>query len=216
MAARDEYTYTQTFEFQEIRKGAPAGRYREVRDITYTGSGERVERHRRRPLLQLDRMRLTEEDFRDLRDVNPFVLTMETLRFYRVRYKGIEPVDGTDCHVLEMRPRQVLHGQRFFEGLLWVGVDHRQVVRAAGRPVPQIHRMEDSNLFPGFETRYEPVDEAHWFPVLTVADDILPFPSGPQRVRVRIEYENYRRFTASSTVTFEGAGSGQEDPAAER
>ena len=206
VAARDDYTYTQVFKFHEIRKGARVGFYEEIRDITFTGTGERLELHRKRPVMRLDRMRLTEEDFRDLRDVNPFVLTAETVRFYRVRYKGVEPVDGIQCHVLQVRPRQILYGQRFFDGLVWVGVDHGQVVHAAGRPVPQIHRIEDSNLFPGFVTRYEPVDGRHWFPVLTQGDDILPFPSGNQRVRIRIEYSDYKRFTTSSTVTFDEPG----------
>ena len=202
VAERDHYTYTQTFKFHEIRKGASVGRYEEIRDITFTGTGERVERHRKKPVLSLRRIRMTPEDFRDLRDVNPFVLTMETLSFYRVRYKGTEPVDGDECHILQLRPRQILYGQRFFEGLVWIGVEHGQVGRAAGRPVPQIHRMEGSNLFPAFETRYEPVDGGHWFPTRTEGDDILPFPSGNQRVRLLIEYTGYKRFTASSTVTF--------------
>ena len=199
---RDHYTYTQRFRFLEIKGGLPIGRYEEVRDITFTGTGERMERHRTKPILQLRRLRMTDEDFRDLRDVNPFVLTSDTLRFYRVRYKGVEQVDGVDCHVLQAKPRQILYGQRFFEGLIWVGVDHGQVIRAAGRPVPQIHRIEDSNLFPGFATDYAPIDGEHWFPIRTEGDDMLPFPSGNQRVRLLIEYSNYKRFTATSTVTF--------------
>ncbi len=199
---RDHYTYTQRFRFLEIKGGLPIGRYEEVRDITFTGTGERIERHRTKPILQLRRLRMTDEDFRDLRDVNPFVLTSDTLRFYRVRYKGVEQVDGVDCHVLQAKPRQILYGQRFFEGLIWVGVDHGQVIRTAGRPVPQIHRIEDSNLFPGFATDYAPIDGEHWFPLRTEGDDILPFPSGNQRVRLLIEYSNYKRFTATSTVTF--------------
>ena len=211
VAERDHYTYSQTFKFWEIKNGVRVGRYEEIRDITFTGTGERVERHRRRPVFQLQRLRLTDEDFRDLRDVNPFVLTTETIRFYKVRYKGIEVVNGADCYVLQLRPRQILYGQRFFDGLVWVGVEHRQVVRAAGRPVPQIHRIEDSNLFPGFETQYGPIDGKHWFPVRTAGDDILPFPSGPQRVRLLIEYSDYKRFTATSTVTFSDAPVAPED-----
>ena len=214
VAERDNYTYTQRFRFVEFKGGVPGGRYEEVRDITFTGTGEREERHRRKPIMQLKRMRLTEEDFRDLRDVNPFVLTRETLRFYKVGYKGIEQVDGQDCHVLAVRPRQILYGQRFFDGLLWVGVEHGQVVRAGGRPVPQIHRIEDSNLFPAFITDYQPVDGKHWFPVRTEGDDILPFPTGNQRVKVLIEYSDYKRFSATSTVTF-GEPSTGEDGATE-
>ena len=214
VAERDNYTYTQRFRFVEFKGGVPGGRYEEVRDITFTGTGEREERHRRKPIMQLNRMRLTEEDFRDLRDVNPFVLTRETLRFYKVGYKGIEQVDGQDCHVLAVRPRQILYGQRFFDGLLWVGVEHGQVVRAGGRPVPQIHRIEDSNLFPAFITDYQPIDGKHWFPVRTEGDDILPFPTGNQRVKVLIEYSDYKRFSATSTVTF-GEPSTGEDGATE-
>lgn len=210
VAERDNYTYTQTFKFYEIKNGVRVGRYEEIRDITFTGTGERVERHRRKPIERLARIRMTPEDFRDLRDVNPFVLTTDTISFYRVRYKGTEPVDSMECHILELRPRQVLYGQRFFEGLVWVGVEHGQVVRAAGRPVPQIHRMEESNLFPAFVTHYEPVEGGHWFPVRTEGDDILPFPSGSQHVRMLIEYTGYKRFTASSKVTFDDP----DDPAA--
>ena len=210
VAERDNYTYTQRFRFVEFKGGVPGGRYEEVRDITFTGTGEREERHRREPIMQLNRMRLTEEDFRDLRDVNPFVLTRETLRFYKVGYKGIEQVDGQDCHVLAVRPRQILYGQRFFDGLLWVGVEHGQVVRAGGRPVPQIHRIEDSNLFPAFITDYQPIDGKHWFPVRTEGDDILPFPSGNQRVKVLIEYSDYKRFSATSTVTFGEPSAGKD------
>lgn len=201
-AERDHYTYTQSFELQELERGVPVGRYKEIRDITFTGNGERDERHRKRPIRQLRRLRLTEEDFRDLRDVNPFVLTLETLPFYEVRYKGAERVDALDCHVLGLRPRQILAGQRFFDGVLWADAEAGQVVRAAGRPVPQIHRMRDSNLFPSFTTHYEAIDGQHWFPVRTVGDDTLPFPSGNQRVRLRIEYSRYQRFTASSTIEF--------------
>ena len=81
--------------------------------------------------------------------------------------------------------------------------------------MPQVHRLKESNLFPAFETRYGPVEGGHWFPVRTEGDDILPFPSGHQRVRVLIEYSNYKRFTASSTVTFDepaSAGGTREDP----
>ncbi len=212
VAERDQYTYTQTFKYHEIRRGVAVGRYEEIRDITFTGTGERIEHHRKPPLMQLHRVRLTEQDFRDLRDVNPFVLTTDTLRLYRVRYKGVEPVGGTPCHVLQVRPRQILYGQRFFDGLVWVAVEHGQVIRVAGRPVPQIHRMQDSNLFPAFETRYEPVDGVHWFPVRTEGDDILPFPSGNQRVRILIEYSKYRRFTSTSTVTFGQTDTPSEPP----
>jgi len=200
--ARNNYTYTQRFRFVEFAGGRPVGRYEELRDVTFTSDGERAELHKRRPILRLKRLRLTDEDFRDLRDVNPFVLTSETLHFYKVGYKGIEDIGTQQCHVLQARPRQILEGQRFFDGFLWVGTTSGEVVQAAGRPVPQIHRIKKSNLFPAFVTHYAPIDGEHWFPVRTEGDDILPFPSGNQRVQILIEYSNYKRFTATSTIEF--------------
>ena len=70
-----KYTYRQRFFFSELGgRGATAGFYREVRDIVFTPAGERTEKLVKRPVNTLKRMRLTEEDFRDIREVQPFVL----------------------------------------------------------------------------------------------------------------------------------------------
>ena len=42
-----------------------------------------------------------------------------------------------------------------------------------------------------------------WFPDKTVADDVLPFRNGPLRLRMRIEYSQYKRFGSETKVTFE-------------
>ena len=202
-AERAKYTYRQSFKLWEYRKGMPAGFYREVRDIVFTAGGERDEKFIEGPRNNLERLRLTAEDFQDLREINPFVLTADSLWRYAVKYKGVELLDGVECYVYRVAPRQILDGQRFFEGVIWIGIEQAQVIRVSGRPVPQLHRIEESNLFPGFTTFYEPVDGKFWFPVKTLADDVLPFPSGGVRVRHEIEYTDYKRFSAESTVAFE-------------
>jgi hypothetical protein len=47
------------------------------------------------------------------------------------------------------------------------------------------------------------VDGGFWFPVTTYADDTLYFRSGPQRIRLVIQYSDYRKFGAESKITFE-------------
>ena len=49
-------------------------------------------------------------------------------------------------------------------------------------------------------TIYEEVDEEEglWFPVKTIASDILPFRTGGQAVKYSIDYESYKRFQAPS------------------
>jgi len=202
-AARAHYTYRQSVVFQELDShGAEVGGYREVRDIIFSPDAKRSEILVGAPELYLKRLKLTEEDFRDIREVNPFVFTREQLLYYQTKFQGEEPVSGSNCRVLRISPRQILDGQRLFEGLVWVSEKDRQIVRAEGKPVPQIYRKSGENLFPRFTTIYQPVD-GHWFPVRTLADDTLQFRGGPQRVRITIRYDDYKRFTSESTIEFQ-------------
>ena len=201
---RQNYAYRRSFQFFEMDPaGKRGGSYQEVRDVLFTPDGRRIEEFVGHPDSRLKRIRLTEEDFRDLREVQPFVLTNETLWRYNLTYKGPETVDGEDCYVYRLKPRQVFENDRLLDGLIWVSQEHEQILRVAGRPVPQIHGTTKENLFPQFTTLYRAVDGKFWFPVKTVASDILPFASGAQRVRYVILYENYKRFTVESTITFE-------------
>ena len=203
---RNHYSYRRSFQFYEMdSRGMRGGMYREVRDVLFTPDGERIEEFVGRPDSRLKRIRLTDEDFRDLREVQPFVLTKDTLWRYRLTYKGPESLDGEDCYVYRLAPRQVFEEDRLLDGLIWVSQEHEQIVRVAGRPVPQIYTSEKENLFPQFTTLYQAVDGKFWFPVKTVASDVLAFSSGVQRVHYVILYENYRRFTAESTIVFESS-----------
>ena len=204
-AEREHYTYRQTFHFFEMDKhGAPSGDYFEVRDVLFSPEAERTEEFVKGPVDRLKRIRMTEEDFRDMRDMQPFVLTKDTLWLYSTKYQGEEIVNGRPCFVYRVEPRQLLEGQRLLDGQVWVDQEHLQVVQSAGQPVPQLYRVANSNLFARFITVYQPVDGKFWFPVKTVGDDTLPFSSGAIRVRYEIDFESYKRFTAETTITFEG------------
>jgi hypothetical protein len=201
---RAHYTYRQTFHFFEMaRNGGPAGDYFEVRDVLFSPDAERTEEFVKGPVDRLERIRMTEEDFRDIRDMQPFVLTGDTLWLYDTRYQGEETVNGLRCFVYRIQPRQLLEGQRLLDGQVWIDQQSLQVVQTAGQPVPQLHRTEDSNLFARFLTVYQPIDGQYWFPVKTVADDTLPFPSGAVRVRYEIDFANYKRFSSDSTIQFD-------------
>lgn len=202
---RDRYTYRQRFHFIELdKRGIRRGDYLEEREITFSPGGERTEEFVKGPIDRLDRMSLTDEDFRDLREVQPFVLTDDTLWLYETQYQGQDRIDGRPCWVYRIRPRQVLEGQRLLDGQVWIDREALQVVQASGLPLPQHHRVENGNLFPRFTTIYQPIDGKFWFPVKTFADDTLAFSSGLQQVRYEIDFFDYKRFSAESTITFEG------------
>ncbi len=197
------YTYRQRFQFFETGRKR-GGDYLEVRDVTFNPEGERTEVFLKGPINRLQRIRMTEEDFRDLRDMQPFVLTEDTLWLYETRYQGEEACGQGQCYVYAIKPRQILEGQRFLDGQIWVDQESLQVVQAAGLPVPQLERNDEkANLFARFVTIYEQVDGKYWFPVKTVGDDTLAFPSGGVDIRYEVLYEDYKRFSADTTITFD-------------
>lgn len=203
-AHRANFTYRQNVTLEEMSpNGGRAGLYRETRDVIFSPEKERSEVMVGRPTQTLHRLRLTDEDFRDMREIQPLMLTTERLPLYRARFRGEEPVDGQACWVIDVAPKQLLEGQRLFEGLLWIDKSDYSIVRSEGKAVPQIFSTRNENLFPRFTTVRERID-GYWFPVVTHADDVLPFRTGPLRLRMRIDYVNYKRFGSDSTIRFEG------------
>ena len=198
---RNEYTYRQSVTIDELDdRGAARGQYRERRDVIFSPLHDRTEVMVGSPRNGLKNLILTEQDFEDIRNIQPLVLTEERLWNYETKFRGDETVDEVDCWVLGVRPRQILQGQRFFDGTLWVDKKEYNIVRMEGQAVPQIRTTRTENLFPRFTTIRKPLDGKHWFPVYTYADDTLQFRTGPQRIRLRIAYSDYKRFGAESTL----------------
>jgi hypothetical protein len=201
--ARNNYTWRQTAEVLELdTKGAATGRYREVRDILFSPEGKRFEQLADKPSNTLTHLIMTEEDFQDLREIQPLLLTRDRLFMYESQFKGDEMVDGVDCWVLQIRPRQILAGQRLFDGMIWVDKRDNAIVKNEGQAVPQERGGKHENLFPHFRTTRVKVD-AYWFPASTVGDDTLYFRGGPQRERLTVRYDNYKRFSADTTIHFD-------------
>ena len=199
-AERNEYTYRQTVTITELdQKGSTRGQYKEVRDIIFSPTHERTEQMVGKPFDGLTMLKLTDEDFHDIREIQPLVLNEAELWNYETKFRGDEEMDGRDCWVLQVRPRQILEGQRFFDGMIWVDKQEYNIVRMQGQAVPQIHSLQQENLFPRFTTVRKPVDGKHWFASVTYADDTLGFRTGPVRERLTIAYSDYKRFGASST-----------------
>ena len=200
---RRQYAYTQSVRLQEIDgHGTQTGEYREVREVIFSPTGDRTERFSGQPVSRLKNLVMTPEDFADIRNIQPFVMTEDQFRIYEVQYKGEEPIDGRDCWVLSVRPRQILSGQRLFDGLLWIGQDDFSVIRSEGKAVPEVITSKQENLFPHFTTIRRQVN-GFWFPAVTSADDTLYFRSAPIREKLVIRYDDYRKFGSDTTVTFE-------------
>jgi len=201
--ARERYTYRQSVTVHELTPaGAIEGEYRELRDVVFSPGGERSEKFVGKPDSRLKRLKLTDEDFRDMREVQPFLFDTEQLFSYETKFKGEETIDGVACWVLQVAPRQILAGQRLFQGLIWVDQRDDSIVRTEGKAAPQLRGGREENLFPRFTTIWDRVDGRYRFPVFTYGDDTLDFSTGPQRIRLTIRYADYKRFAAESIIKF--------------
>jgi len=202
--AQSNYTYRQTVTLDELNaNGLAVGTYREVRDIIFSPAQERSEQTVGTPFSTLTHLQMTAEDFRDIRDVQPFLLTKDQAFLYETQFRGEENMDGVDCFVVQIRPRQILDGQRLFDGMLWVSKKDYSVIRSEGQAVPEIRTLKSENLFPHFTTLRQKVEGDFWFPVTTYGDDTLYFRGGAQRVRLTIRYTEYRRFGADSKIIYD-------------
>ena len=202
--AQSHYTYEQSVTIEELdKRGARAGEYREVREVIFSPTEQRTERLVGRPRAMLKNLQLTEEDFRDIREVQPALLTKDRLLLYEAKFRGEEKMDDMDCWVVQIRPRQLLQGQRLFDGNLWVTKSDYSIIRSEGQAVPQIQTTKTENLFPHFTTIRRKVDGNYWLPATTYGDDTLYFRTGPQRIRLIIRYSKYQRFGADTKITFE-------------
>jgi len=202
--AQSNYTYRQTVTLDELNsRGLAEGTYREVRDIIFSPAHERSEQMVGKPFLTLTHLKMTDEDFRDVREVQPFLLTKDQAFLYETQFRGEENMDSVDCFVVQIRPRQILDGQRLFDGMLWVSKKDYSVIRSEGQAVPEIHTLKTENLFPHLTTLRQKVEGDFWFPVMTYADDTLYFRGGAQRIRLTIRYTEYHRFGADSKITYD-------------
>lgn len=203
--ARDNYTYRQTVKVQEVDDdGNVRGQYQMVSDIIFTPQGRRIEKVVYAPQSTLRRISLSPEDDRDLREIQPFVLTSDEIDKYNLRYLGRQKVDEIGTYVFAVSPKTIEKGQRYFEGQIWVDDRDLQIVKTYGKAVPDVRGKNGENLFPRFETYREQVDGKFWFPTYTRADDTLHFQTGDVRIRMLVRYQDYKYFGSQTQIKYEG------------
>lgn len=202
---RDNYTYTQTFIVETIDAGGqPDGEYRMTSDIVFSPTGKRYDKVTYAPPSTLQRVSLSEQDFADLQNVQPFVLTTSELPKYDIAYVGRQKIDELTTYVFEVKPKKIEKNQRYFQGRIWVDDKDLEIVKTYGKAVPDIQNRNEENFFPRFETYRENIEGHYWFPTYTHADDVLHFTSGDIRIRMTVRYKDYKRFRVTSRILLPG------------
>src|SRR5580658_6536193 len=85
-AERRQYAYTQSVRLQEMdTRGVQTGEYRETREVIFSPDGTRIEQFAGEPVSRLKNLILTPEDFADVRNIQPFVMTENQLFIYETQ-----------------------------------------------------------------------------------------------------------------------------------
>src|ERR1700704_2928223 len=203
--ARDQYTFRQDVKVMTLEGDTPDGYYQQVFDVTFDDKGRKIKNVVFAPQPTLQRIQMTTEDFDDIENRLPFVLTSDEIGEYDILYVGQQKQDELNTYVFDVAPKQIVGKKRYFQGRIWVDDHDFQIVETYGKTVPDIKKKRgQENLFPKFTTWREQIDGKYWFPTYTRAEDTLQFAMGGVKIREIIKYTNYRRFGSKSTITYEG------------
>jgi hypothetical protein len=213
LKAREQYTYKQSVKVAELTPGGrESGKYEYRSDVIFGPNKERIEKVTWAPVNTLKAIQITPEDEQDLRSIQPFVLNAENVGDYHIRYLGKQNADEISCYLFAVKPKQMVKGERYFSGLIWVDDQDLQIVKTYGRGVGLLGKNSNQQ-FPKFETYRDQVDGKFWFPVYTIAETILPFQSGPVPIKMVVKYDDYKLFGSTVDIKFGGE---VENPPAEQ
>lgn len=205
--ARNNYTFTQDIDILTLGEaGSVTGRFHRISDIVYDDLGNRIEKITFFPV-STAKIDVTREDMQDLAGVQPFALATEDLPKYQLTYAGKEKIDELDTYIFDVKPKEIRKGERYLEGRIWVDDQDLQIVKVAGKAVPEVGDQK----FPRFESYRENIDGRYWFPTYIYADDVLEFKTGSIHARFSVRYTNYRKFSGRIRVTDEGETATDED-----
>lgn len=198
-AAREKYSYTLDITIQTLDEEGRIvdGEFRQVSEMAFDSHGERIERITLPPQAPLQRIRITKQDFDDIHDRLPNVLTTEVLPLFSITYLGKQHVDEIDTYVFDVSPRNAKKEKDIFKGRVWVDDRDLMIVKTCGKTrrdenVGSQRRNAPESLVPTFVTYREQIDGQYWFPTYCRADEILHFGGDHVHIREIIKYTNYK------------------------
>ncbi len=194
-AIRRQYTFRQSIQARTLdNDGKPRSEYQVVADMRYDSKNgwTRTVVFAPQPSLVMSK-----DDLADLETRQSFTLGTEELPLYNVTYAGQQRLDELHCYAFDVAPKQMLKGERYFQGRIWVDDHDFQIVKNTGKSVPDIRiqrkKRVDENLFPKFTTWREQIDGKYWFPTFSSADDTLHFVHDDIHIKELLKFTDYKR-----------------------
>jgi hypothetical protein len=210
--ARNNYSYRQMVKIHATGENGQEGEFEEILDVLFDDTGKRVINVAYSPPSTIENagLQMTEEDYKDIEGLQPFVLTSDELPDYTITYIGQQQEDELNTYVFDIAPKQIDKTKRRFRGRVWVDDHDLQIVKVYGKGISQANFGKNPQQFPDFTTYREQIDGKYWFPTYTYADTTLHFPGGKNspmedvKFHEVVRYTNYKRFEAQHKIIYDG------------
>jgi hypothetical protein len=190
---REQYSFQQSIDVQEVVGSDVRSEYRQVATITYS-QGKPVKNVLLAPQAS---MAVTKEDLEDLETRASFTISTDELPQYNLTYAGSEKTDELHCYVFDVAPKTLEKDQRYFQGRIWVDDQDFQIVKNRGKSVPDIRvgkkKKTKENLFPEYTTWRQVIDGKYWFPAYSSADDTLHFNRNDIHLKEKLKFTDYKK-----------------------
>jgi hypothetical protein len=194
---REQYSFQQSIDVQEVVASDVRSEYRQVATITYS-QGKPVKSVLLAPQAS---MAVTKEDLEDLETRASFTISTDELPQYNLTYAGSQKTDELHCYVFDVAPKTLEKDQRYFQGRIWVDDQDFQIVKNRGKSVPDIRvgkkKKVKENLFPEFTTWRQLIDGKYWFPAYSSADDTLHFNRNDIHLKEKLKFTDYKKTGAA-------------------
>jgi hypothetical protein len=205
--AQTHYTFAMDLKVETLQGQMADGEFHRVSQISFS-QGKRIDSVTFAPQSTLQRIAMTKQDFDDIDNRSPFVLTPQDLPQYDVNYLGQQRVDQLDTYVFDVTPKKIEKGKRYFQGKVWVENHDLSIVKSCGRNVPdevtqpkKKGRRPEENVSPTLVTYREQFEDKYWFPTYMRSDEILHFVYGENvHLREVIKYTNYKRADSNAST----------------
>lgn len=202
-AARSRYQYTQDVLVQTLDGKTVDGQFHQVTNVSYDDKGRRIDNVTFSEQPTLRGIQMSSEDFDDIREFMPWIITTEQAAQYNLTYEGQQHVDDLDTYVFHVVPKREEKNRRYFEGRIWIDNRDLQVVKLCGKSVPEAVRKKKNDpvdVRPTF-VGYRQIIDGNWFPVYARVDDTLQFGTTSVHVREIVKFTGYKRADASQAAS---------------
>ena len=199
--AYDTYRLEQTIRVQELADGnTPDGEFSVTAEVFSKPDGKRYERVLKQPDSTLHRTAFSLEDVQTLAQLPLFMLTPEQLSKYDLAYEGQQKLDEINTFIIRVKPKQIIRGQRLFDGVVWVDDQQFAIVKSYGKFATEVEGEGNPLPFSMFETYRENFAGKYWFPTYIHSDDVVALPKSQLHLRLVIRSEHLQPQDATAVT----------------